>query len=114
MSQVCSIEIPQGCSVCYEASFTNASTIDTGISLPAGSYYLWIRDQFGNLYNDPITIASNGNDAIINTANFRGGMFNQYAGAMDLFISTDSGGQDLASFTISGTSYNCLIFEIEC
>jgi hypothetical protein len=107
--------IPFDCSTCYYTTVcycSNSLTIYAGLT-PGKNYYLWVRDKFQNIYNDTVTIAANGS-FIITFSHFPTGLFNYSAGCYDVFLTTDSQGQNPVSMSNLYPSkiYKCIIFDI--
>lgn len=114
MSEICT-NIPESCDNCYELNISNnnSTVIDTNIPISPGTYYLWMIDSFGNNYQEILTIASQTNIQI-DTTQFPPGMFNQYGGFFNFFLTSDSEGNDIVPVIIDSVSYNCFIVTITC
>lgn len=110
---ICSENITQNCDVCYEVSRADTDlTFVYGLT-PTTQYYLWVIDKFGTSYKVLITSGADGSFTLdpSNSA-YPSGMFNEYAGDFELFISTDADGDNVVALTIYATSYNCVILTI--
>lgn len=104
----------QDCSICYETTKGSpcAKTLQFALGLTVGTvYYFWIIDKFANVYREQLTVIAGG---IIqpDLEKYPDGYFNEYAGIFKAFLTTDAAGANRVNFTISGTTYNCIIFEI--
>lgn len=111
MGQVC-ITVPETCDECYSMELTTASSFNIPAGLtPAATYYLWVRDKFGNLYQDTIVVNGDGSFDI-QTGDFPDGLFNIYAGAFTVFLSTDTEGLELVPMNFSMTMWSCLQFTV--
>jgi len=113
MEQFCG-NIAQTCDECVEVSLVNSDTIDTGASIPLSvDYTYWIRDCHGNLFYDEGIIRPS--EIILNTANFPVGLFNQYAGQLDFFITFWGDSSNTPQqFIYDGKHYFCMQITISC
>jgi len=102
------------CISCYETTKSSPcdATLQFALGLTVGvSYYLWVTDKFANVYREQITVIAGG---IVRPTltQYPDGYFNEFAGPFRLFLTTDAAGANTVSFTLSGTAYTCIIFEI--
>lgn len=81
--------------------------------LAPGSYHLWVRDKFLHLYTYTFTVSGGGSGSfVIDPDQFPEGYFNQYAGAFDVWVSTDSGGLDVVGINLQSPPCPCLTLNI--
>jgi len=106
------------CSSCwvYNLSTTCAPNI---INIPSSNlingttYYLWIVDKFNNVYKSTAIGQANGSFNISQTdSNFPIGLFMGGVGKRDIFLTTDSIGNDEQPLIYGAVSYNCVILGI--
>ena len=113
MAELCGC-IDNNCDECFELSVAYCPdqliNISAGLT-PAASLYLWIRDKFGNLWYDTITVNADGSFDI-DTDNFTTGMFTPTFGALDIFLSTDDKGANIVPMTFNLIADNCLILSV--
>lgn len=110
---ICDQIFPANCDECYEVSRADNDLIFNYDLDPSTQYYLWIIDKFNNSYRKLITTGIDGSFTIDpSDAVYPSGMFNQYAGDFEVFITSDLEGTTKISFTIYATEYNCLILTI--
>lgn len=110
----CSKTFDVDCDVCYETTKSSPcdATLQFALGLTVGvTYYFWVIDKFANVYREQLTVIAGG---IIRPTltQYPDGFFNEYAGIFKAFLTTDAAGANKVNFTISGTTYNCIIFEI--
>ena len=103
--------IPQDCSVCFSLA---ASQCPDTINIPCGltpgnPYYLWVRDHFGNLFSDFVTVGSNGSVDLV-AASFPTGMFIEDA-VFELFLTTNSDGTGIVTMNFTPTA-TCVSLNI--
>ena len=110
---ICSEEFDPNCDECYEVTrATDDLTFIYGLDATT-QYYLWVIDSFNNSYKKLITSGADGSFTIDPTATvYPTGMFNQYAGALEVFISSDVDGLVVIPLTIYATLYNCVILNL--
>lgn len=111
MPQFCGC-IPQDCTACH--SLTASQCPDT-INIPCGltpgnQYYLWVRDHFGNLFYDLITVNGNGSVDLV-AANYPNGMFIEDS-VFELFLTTNIDGTGLITINFTPTA-TCVSLLIE-
>lgn len=110
--QICN-PLALDCSICKELTKAYNTSINIAAGLtPAANLYLWITDKFGNQYRVIVTIANDGSFNIL-TSLFPAGMFNQYAGKFDLFLTSDINGTTVVPMNFT-TPFNCLKLKITC
>lgn len=108
--------IQAGCDKCYTYSVSYCPS--ALINIPCNnltynsSYYFWIRDKFGNVWQDTVLGLIDGSFNV-NTANFPIGMFVPNFGALDMFLTTDSLGSIAQVMYFYGQEYNCIIFSVD-
>lgn len=110
----CGKTFDEDCISCFETTKQSPcdATLQFALGLTVGTvYYLWVVDKFANVYREQITVIAGG---IVRPTltEYPDGYFNEFAGAYKLFLSTDAAGLATVNFTIAGTIYSCLIFEI--
>tara|TARA_Y100000296_G_C5063512_1_gene201109 strand:- start:241 stop:558 length:318 start_codon:yes stop_codon:yes gene_type:complete len=94
------------CDTCYEiadGNCTDVLNINLGIN-PATTYYLNLIDKFDITTELTITTDGAGNFTITQT-------WTEFSGAVEVEIYSDAARTVKVSFTISGTSYNCIILK---
>jgi hypothetical protein len=108
--------LPINCDVCY--TYIIPYCPPTLINIPTtnltynSTYYLWIRDKFGNVWTDTVLGLSDGTFNI-NQANFPTGMWTEDFGPIDIYLSTDNLGTIVKPLQLYGYSpYNCLILSV--
>lgn len=105
--------ISTDCSECYEHSVSYCPSeinISAGLT-PAATLYLWIRDKFGKIWDDIITVEADGSFDI-NMSNFPTGMFTPSFGSLDIFLTSDAQGQTVVPVTFNATEYNCIMLSV--
>jgi len=110
---ICDEDITKNCDTCYEVSRAdNDLTFNYGLT-PSTQYYLWVMDKFRKVFKVLITSSVSGaftidpdNNAYIN------GMFNKYAGAFEVWLSTDVDGVNIVPVTLYATDYDCILLTI--
>lgn len=108
---ICDENIDVNCDECYEVSRADSSLNFIYGLTPSTQYYLWVIDKFRNVYRNLFTSGVDGSFDI-DLADYPSGMFNQYAGDFEVFISTDVDGSNIVAMTVYATPYNCLILSI--
>lgn len=105
--------IALNCDYCFTLQLQYQSPINVLAGLPlASAFYLWVRDKFGNQYEDWIMVNPNGSFDI-DLTNYPAGMFNPLNGWVDIFITSDLEGTIIVPM-IFGTSFNCLKLSTTC
>lgn len=105
--------ISKNCDECYEQSISycpNEINILAGL-IPAATLYLWVRDKFGKIWDDIVTVNGDGSFDI-NMSNFPTGMFTASFGSLDIFLTSDSDGGTVVPVTFNTVEYNCLILKV--
>lgn len=110
---ICDTEIESVCDECYEVSRSDSDlTFIYGLT-PTTQYYLWVVDKFRNSYWKLITSGADGSFTIDpSDGTYPNGMFNQYAGDFEVFISSDLAGENRVNLTIYATTYTCVVLTI--
>jgi hypothetical protein len=116
MSKFCFC-IPGTCDTCYEYSipFCPGSLVNipcTNLVPYYVTYYLWIRDKFGNLWQDTVTGNSDGSFTIT-LSDFPSGMFTPAFGPMDVFLTTDDMGTIAQVMYFNLEEFNCVILNVD-
>lgn len=78
--------------------------------LTVSTPYLWVTDKFGNQYSAQVTVADDGS-FVIDPSQFPEGMFNEHAGAFDLFLSSDEEGSTILD--VFG-DFQCILLTLIC
>lgn len=113
MSEVCSPNPVNTCDECAELELAQDDlVIQAGLAFPA-TYYLNVVDKFGHHYQVQVSTAADGSFTV-DTASFPAGLFNEYAGSLELYLSTDADGINLVTMTISGVEYTCVDLQVLC
>jgi hypothetical protein len=110
---ICDDDIPKNCDECFEVSRTDTDlTFIYGLT-PLTEYYLWVIDSFNSNYKVLFTSGADGSFTIdpLN-AIYPAGMFNNYAGELEVFISSDEDGINVIPLMIALISYNCVLLTI--
>ncbi len=111
--QICT-PLTLDCSICKELTKAYNTSINIAAGLtPAANLYLWVTDKFGNQYRIIVTVAGDGSFNI-STSLFPAGMFNQFAGSFDLFLTSDINGTTVVDMIFTSTHYKCLKLKISC
>jgi hypothetical protein len=107
----------QNCNACFSYSATDC---ESPINFPSGlapltNLYLLVVDKFSHQYRDVIVV-QNDSSIDIDTTQFPEGLFNAYAGSLEVSLSTDQAGNDLVQFkpnTLNPSKlYDCLLLTI--
>lgn len=101
------------CSKCFELTIpycpSNPINIQVGLT-PGQSLYLWMIDKLENIFFDTIIVNGDGSFDI-NTNNFPQ-LTNEF-GTVNLFLTTDSGGQNRVNMTFNSKIFICLLLTID-
>lgn len=110
---ICSTDIEKNCDVCYEVARADSDlTFIYGLT-PSTQYYLWVIDKFNTSYKKLFTSGIDGSFTIDPTDEaYPGGLFNTYAGDLEVFISSDASGDTVIPMVIYATNYNCVLLTI--
>lgn len=110
---ICDDQFSPNCDVCLEVSRADNDLTFLYSLAPLTQYYLFIIDLFKNSYRALFTSDLSGGFTIDPTnAAYPTGLFNQYGGELEIFISTDSEGLNIEPLTYYATEYNCLLLTI--
>lgn len=105
------------CSDCFDmnVSYCPSSPININAGqTPAIQIYLWVRDKFGNLYNDFVTV--NGDGSVdIDLTHFPKGMFTPEFGSVDMFLTSDADGKLVLPMgtLYPAETFNCIFISVD-
>lgn len=104
------------CSSClnYSVEYCPPILINIPITnlINGNTYYLWVVDKFNNAYTDTILGNSDGSFNI-NQTNFPIGMFHNGFGKRDVFLTTDSLGNNIQILNYGSQTYNCIMLKVD-
>ena len=99
-------EITPTCDTCYELTYGECNdviTLSLGLT-PLTVYFIDLIDKFSIVTPLTVTTDSNGDFTITQT-------WTEFFGAVEIQIYNDVGRVDLVTFTVNGTSFNCVISQ---
>lgn len=110
---ICDDDIVKNCDVCFEVSRSDTDlTFIYGLT-PTTQFYLWVIDKFQTNFKVLFTSGADGSFTIDPTnAVYNAGMFNEFAGEFEVFISTDVDGVNVVTMTLYGTNFDCVLLAI--